>query len=109
MSKFSAKTSIPRSLNYTVTEEDRATATYYGQTLIDMRHNAKVVYPFSAANVVTNNQANFEKDTWLGVASINNKIRNNAFSAFKDDLATSLDFFNGLYTYQQSKWGSLIK
>ena len=109
MSKFSAKTSIPRSLNYTVTEEDRATATYYGQTLIDMRHNAKVVYPFSAANVVTNNQANFEKDTWLGAALINNKVRNNAFSAFKDDLATSLDFFNGLYNYQQSQWGGLIK
>ena len=109
MSKFSAKTSIPRSLQYEVTAQDRASATYYGQTLIDMRSSSKVVYPYSAANIAIKNQANFEKDTWLGLADKEGKGLNNAFNAFKDGKATALEYFNGLYIYQQGKWGSLTK
>ena len=109
MSKFSAKTSIPRSLSYEVSAEDRATATYFGKTLIDMRSEANVVYPFSAANIVTKNQANFENNTWLGVSIANGATRNNAMNTFKDDKATALQYFNGLYTYQKSMWSGLIK
>ena len=110
MSKFSAKTSIPRSLSYEVTTEDRATATPYGQSVIDMRANAKVVYPFSAADIVTKNQGNFEKDTWCGLADKGDgKGLNNAFAAFKDEKATSLEFFNGLWIYQKGRWNTLVK
>ena len=110
MSKFSAKTSIPRSLKYQVSEEDRATATPYGQSVIDMRQNAKVVYPFSAADIVTNNQANFQKDTWCGLADKGDgKGLNNAFTAFKDSKATAKEFFNGLWIYQKGRWNTLVK
>ena len=109
MSKFSAKTSIPRSLTYNVTDADRATASYYGQTLIDMRRSAKIVYPFSAANIVNKNEANFEKNIWMGVALIDGRTRSGAFASFKDGNATAMSFFNGLYNYQQSKWSGLIR
>ncbi|MBR2397163.1 MAG: hypothetical protein IKA97_00100, partial [Clostridia bacterium] len=109
MSKFSAKTSIPRALSYEVTAEDRATATYFGKTLIDMRSQAKVVYPFSAANIVTKNQSNFATDTWFGVAIANGGTRNSAMTTFKNDKATALEYFNGLYAYQQSMWSGLRK
>ena len=108
MSKFSAKTSIPRSLKYEVTAEDRATASYFGQTLIDMRANAKVVYPCSGSNLAIQNPANFENDTWFGVATVG-QVRNNALGAFKDGKATALDYFNGLYAYQQGAWNGLKK
>ncbi|MBR2320946.1 MAG: hypothetical protein IKA57_02285 [Clostridia bacterium] len=110
MSKFTAKTSIPRSLKYEVSAADRATATPYGQSIIDLRKNAKVVYPFSAADIVTKNDANFQKDTWCGVADKGDgKGLNNAFNAFKDSKATALEFFNGLYIYQKGRWNSLVK
>lgn len=110
MSKFSAKTSIPRSLQYEVSEADRASASYYGQSLIDMRSSSKVVYPFSAANIATKNQANFEKNTWLGMADKGDgKGLKSAFNAFKDGKATALEFFNGLYIYQKGKWNTLVK
>ncbi len=109
MSKFTAKTSVPRSLNYTVSEEDRATATTYGKSIIDMRQNANVVYAYSSTNLVINNSANFEMSIWLGVALIDGRTRNSAFTSFKDGNATAMSFFNGLYNYQQSKWSSLIR
>lgn len=108
MSKFSAKTSIPRSLSYEVTAEDRATASYFGQTLIDMRANAKVVYPFSANNLVIQNPSNFENNVWFAYSTVGS-VRSNAFNAFKNDQANALQYFNGLYTYQKGSWSSLKK
>ena len=110
MSKFSAKTSISRALEYKVDSTDRATATYYGQTIIDMKSNLKVVYPFSAANIVTKNQGNFTMDAWLGSADKGDgKTMRNAFNAFKDGKATAKEFFNGLHNYQKGKWNTLAK
>ena len=109
MSKFTAKTSIPRSLEYEVTEEDRANATYFGKTLIDMTKNAKVVYPFSATNIAIKNAENFENNVWFSRAIVDNKTRTSAFTAFKDDAATAHTYFNGLYAYQKSVWSGLKK
>ena len=109
MSKFTAKTSIPRSLDYEVTVEDRANATYFGKTLIDMTKNAKVVYPFSATNIAIKNAENFTNDVWFGRAIVASKTRTSAFTAFKDEAATALTYFNGLHAYQKSMWNGLQK
>ena len=107
MSKFTAKTGMTRSLDYEVTAQDRANATYFGQTLIDMRANADVVYPFSATNVAIKNAENFTNDVWFGRAIVESRTRTSAFNAFKDGKATALQYFNGLYTYQKNVWSSL--
>ena len=107
MSKFSAKTSIPRSLSYEVSEADRATASYFGKTLIDMRSQAKVVYPFSASTLVVNNATNFDNDTWFAVSTVGTTVRKDAFAAFQKNNATALQYFNGLYAYQKNAWTGL--
>ena len=84
MSKFSAKTSIPRSLKYEVSEEDKATATYFGKSMIDMRKSAQVVYPYSSLEMVINNAAAFTEAAWYLNASVDGKTWNNPFEAFKD-------------------------
>lgn len=105
MSKFSAKTSIPRSLNYEVSPEDRETATFYGKSIIDMRASSKVVYPYSAVDFVINNAGFFERDAWF----FNSSVGNNPFAAFMPDKngktkATALSYFNGILTRKQSVW-----
>ena len=107
MSKFSAKTSIPRSLDYEVSAADRATASYFGKTLIDMRSQAKVVYPFSASTLVVNNATNFDNDIWFGVATVGTTVRKDAFTAFQKGNATALEYFNGLFKYQKDGWTGL--
>ena len=93
-------------MKYEVTEADRANASYFGKTLIDMRANADVVYPCSGSNLAIQNPANFENDTWFGYSTVG-QVRNNALGAFKDGKATALQYFNGLYTYQKGNWSAL--
>ena len=109
MSKFSAKTSIPRSLDYEVSAEDRANASYFGKTLIDMRSQSKVVYPYSASALAVDNVVNFDNDTWFGVAAVGNTIRGSAFTVFQKGNVTALEYFNGLYVYQKGNWSGLKK
>ena len=109
MSKFSAKTSIPRSLIYEVDPADRENATYYGKTLIDMRSAAQVVYPFSSANIVIQNPNNFDPNTWFAYSTVGGRLRTNAFNTFKENQANALQYFNGLYTYQYGIWNGLQK
>ena len=109
MSKFSAKTSISRSLNYTVSAEDKATATHFGKSLIEMRGQAQVVYPYSSLELVINNSAAFTEGAWFLTATVDGKTLNNPFTAFKDDTATAEQYFKGLYAYQQKMWSNLQK
>ena len=109
MSKFSAKTSIPRSLKYEVSPADRATASYYGQSLIDMKASSKIVYPFAPANIAINNADNFEKNVWFGVSIANGTQRRDALTTFQSGNATAKQYFEGLYKYQSSVWSGLKK
>ena len=103
MSKFSAKTSISRSLNYDVDPADRETATYFGQSVIDMRANSKVVYPYSSSELVIENPDNFDTNTWFMFSTKGE----NPFIAFKNGSATAEEYFNGLYSYQKNAWKKL--
>ncbi len=109
MSKFSALTSIPRALNYEVDEEDMATATNFGKSLLEMRMNARVVYPYSSLSLVINNAASFTEEKWFLTASVNGATFNNPFTAFKNGTATAKEYFNGLYTYQKNAWKNLSR
>ena len=109
MSKFSAKTSIPRSLNYAVSEADKATATSFGKSLIAMRESGKVVYPYSSLNLVIKNAASFTEERWFLTSSVSGKTLNNPFNAFKDGTASAAQYFNGMYSYHNSMWPALVK
>ena len=109
MSKFSAKTSIPRSLNYTVSEGDKATATSFGKSLIAMRESSKVVYPYSSLPLVINNSASFTEERWFLTSEVSGKTLNNPFNAFKDGTATAAQYFNGMYSYHSNMWSTLKK
>ena len=107
MSKFSATTSISRSLNYTVNEADKLHATHFGKSLIEMRANSKVVYPYSSLDLFIDNSSSFTEQLWYLTSTVNGKAFNNPFSAFKDGTATAAQYFNGLYTYQKGVWSAL--
>ena len=113
MSKFSATTSIPRSLNYKVSPADRATATTFGKSLIDMVASAKVVYPYSSLDFVVKNDKYFAEGEWFFTSSVGGRTLNSPFTAFtaekKADQASVKDYFNGLCNYQKSIWSSLQK
>ncbi len=106
MSKFTAETSIPRSLKYTVLEGDKGNATAFGQSVIDMVSSANIVYPYSTVDLVLNNAERFEESAWFFTANVGGKTLNNPFTAFTSDSnkVSAKDYFNGLYTYQKETW-----
>ncbi len=109
MSKFTAKTSITRALEYQIDDTDKATATGFGKSIIEIRSNAKVVYPYSALDMVINNASAFTQQNWFLVSSANGKLFKDPFPEFKDNTATAKEYFEGLYTYHKGTWGNLQK
>ena len=109
MSKFTAKTSITRSLQYPIDDADKAMATGFGKSIMEIRSNAKVVYPYSALNMVIDNASSFTQEIWYLVSATNGKNLKSPFNAFKNKTATAKDYFNGLYSYQKGHWNTLQK
>lgn len=106
MAKFTIETSIPRSLKYTVSPEDKEKATAFGQSVIDMVSASKVVYPYSTLSLILNNTERFEESAWFFTSTVGGKTLNNPFTAFTADSGkiSAKDYFNGLYTYQRDTW-----
>ena len=108
MSKFSAKTSISRALNYKVKDEDKANATNFGKNIIEMRDSSTVVYPYSALKVVIDNPTFFDETRWFLWSNVGG-VKKDPFPLFQKGKATAEDYFNGLYTFEKSEWKSLKK
>jgi hypothetical protein len=108
MSKFTAKTSITRSLSYSILEEDRATATTFGKSLIDMRSHSKVVYPYSSVKLVLDNADAFSEVKWFSTSVVGSAELLSPMLAFQAESPVSAEaYFNGLYTFQQNQWSIL--
>jgi hypothetical protein len=108
MSKFTAKTSITRSLSYSILEEDRATATTFGKSLIDMRSHSNVVYPYSSVKLVLDNADAFSEVKWFSTSVVGSAELLSPMLAFQAENPVSAEaYFNGLYTFQQNQWSIL--
>ena len=108
MSKFTAKTSITRSFDYKVSEDDKKSATYYGQSIISLRENAKIVYPISSLEFVIKNESYFTEGAWFFHSSVNGAPLKSPIEAFKDGHADAKSYFKGLYDYQYNSITTLL-
>lgn len=105
MSKFTAKTSITRSLNYSILEADRSTATNFGKSLIDMRSQSKVVYPYSSVKLVLDNADAFSEVKWFSTTRVGSNEITSPMLAFQAENPVSAEnYFKGLFTYQENQW-----
>lgn len=107
MSRFSAKTSISRALNYKVDSEIAKTATSFGKNVIEMRNSSTVVYPYSALKVVIDNPTTFDEATWGLWSTVGGRVQKNPFEVFQKNKADAEEYFNGLYAYQKAQWKAL--
>jgi ABC-type glycerol-3-phosphate transport system substrate-binding protein len=108
MSKFTARTSITRSLSYSILEEDRSTATNFGKSLIDMRSKSNVVYPYSSVKLVLDNADAFSEIKWFSTTRVGSTEYTSPMLAFQAENPVSAKaYFDGLYTFQQNQWSIL--
>ena len=100
MSKFSLNTSMTRSLNYKMYAEDLGRMTSFGKSVIAMRENSKVVYPYSSLDLVMGNPNYFSLENWYFNG-------NSPFVAFKDGVYTAVDYFDNVYLSKKGSWQTL--
>lgn len=91
MSSFTATTSIPRALNYTLTESDKANMTYFGKNVMELKNASDIVYPYSGHSYYIENSATFSLTKWGWVSG----KYDNPFLGLKDGVS-ALSYFNGL-------------
>ena len=110
MSKFTARTSVTRALSYSILDEDRTTATNFGKSLIDMRSQSKVVYPYSSVKLLLDNPDAFTEVKWFSTTMVGSKEYTSPMLVFQaENRVSAEDYFKGLYTYQENQWTILKK
>ena len=110
MSKFTQSTSITRPLNYEIAEEDQAGLSTYAKSLIDLKKNANIFYPYSTNKLQLDNPRNFTAFHWAWDTRINGNIYYYPWQYFvgsKDENKTALKYFDGQYEYFSGIWSSL--
>lgn len=103
LSAFTVKTSITRSLNYTISEADKAKATPFGQSVIDMKNASDIVYPYSGSEFFRNNSAAFSESTWIWKAQIKTSQLTSPFEQFRNNNYSAQEYFEGLYNVHKTK------
>ena len=115
LSKFTADTSITRPLNYEISEEDQANLSNYAKSLIDLKKNSDIVYPYSSNQLVINNIDVFNAYHFIWNTRIGGKNGNvfkHPFMYFASQTITNPsaeDYFNGQYEYISSRWPGLVR
>jgi ABC-type glycerol-3-phosphate transport system substrate-binding protein len=110
LSAFTKETSMTRALNYEVSATDQVGLTTYAKSILELKKNADVIYPYSSLALVINNTQTFFAFHWAWNSRISGSDYSNPWLYFTGiDGANYSDYFTGLYTYFHSIWNSLSK
>lgn len=112
LGKFTAKTSVTRALSYDVAESDLTDVSSYCKSVIALKKNSNIIYPFSSVKRIMNNVAAFSNESWAWHSIVAGNEFSNPFQAFLDDrnknAVSALDYFNGLSTYMtKTLWDAM--
>lgn len=108
LSKFTAQTSMTRALNYEIAQEDQATITTYGKSLLNVKKTNNIIYPVSNLPKVINASTYFKTDTWAWTSEINGNAYNDPIICFEKHANFTVEqYFNGLYKFFNDRWASI--
>lgn len=105
--EFTQITNTPKGFNYTLTDAEKEALTPFGRSLIELKENSDVAYPYASTSVYKNNQSQFKNknQSWSLMSGLTEQQW--APIAMHDKAVTSIDYFTGMYNYYQSRWSIL--
>lgn len=110
LSKFTADTSITRPLNYEVTAEDQSKLSTYAKSLIYLKQNSDIVYPYSSLPIQVNNPSYFKHHRFMWKSTVDDIPYSHPWDYFRSSGTTTVKkYFDGQYNYFQSSWSTLNK
>ena len=107
LSEFTRDTSITRPLNYEINADDQAKLTTYAKSLIDLKKNADVVYPYSTNQLQLDHNDIFGAFNWVWHTNIGGNEYRHPWMYFTTVTNPSpLAYFDGQYTYYEQVFKS---
>lgn len=108
LAEYTITTNTPKALYYSLTEEQKAQMSYYGQSLYERKMNSDIVYPYGKSQFFANNQSKFHTNE-LYHSMINGKDNQWIINGYKDLNATAEQYFSGMYSYYKDNWAYYVK
>lgn len=105
--KFTQSTNTPKALEYTMSEDEMKGMTHFGRSVMELKQNSDVVYPYSSEAIYVNQSGQFHSTTsWDSV--VGGTAYNGPVSAFHEDGVSAADYFKGMYENYKGKWNQKV-
>ena len=105
LSKFTADTSITRPLNYEVSAEDQSKLSNYAKSLIYLKQNSNLVYPYSSLPLEVNNPSVFKHYYFIWKSTVDSTPYNHPWDYFRlGSNPTIKKYFDGQYERMHHEW-----
>ena len=101
LSKFTADTSITRPLNYEVSAEDQSKLSNYAKSLIYLKQNSNIVYPYSSLQLEVNHPSEFKHHNFIWKATVDQTPYAHPWDYMRETnkKPTIKKYFDGIYTF----------
>lgn len=101
LSKFTADTSITRPLNYEVSAEDQSKLSNYAKSLIYLKQNSNIVYPYSSLQLEVNHPSEFKHHNFIWKATVDQTPYAHPWDYMRETSKkpTIKKYFDGIYTF----------
>ena len=106
---YTQNTGTMRAVSYALSEADKASLTYFGQSLLAVNSRAEVLYPYSTAELFLRNERFFSASEKWRASFVFASEEQYPIYAFKARNMSVIDYFNGMKKYREEMWQSLTK
>lgn len=104
---YTVITNTPKAFNYDITEEDMSGMSYFGKSVIQLKQNSDIVYPYATNSVYVNNQGKF--GTHAMYYSNAGTTYQFVAEAMHEGGVTAEEYFTGMYDYYVTDWATILK
>lgn len=109
LSHFTAEVNMTRPLDYPILDEDAAKLTTYCKSILDLKENSDIIYPYTKLDIVLNNPLLFQSFAWAWLTTVNGYEYRNPWLYFTDVKgATAEAYFNGQEPYFENRWDGIL-
>ncbi len=105
LSHFTAEVNMTRPLNYPITEEDSAKLTTYCKSILTLKENSDIIYPYTNREQVLDNPLQFGSFAWAWMTSVDGYEYRNPWLYFCEvDGASAEAYFSSQEVYFETRW-----
>lgn len=100
--EYTTYTNTPKAFNYTMTQSQLDKLSHFGRSVMKLKKQSDVIFPFSAQSKYVLNQSSFVTDAMYAISA----TKSTPAAEMRDNKTTAEDYFTKMYTYYRDGWDS---